>query len=76
MPVRSYLESSPTPHYKLTTDASQHTRYIRLAATIAPYLGKGANPAPTLGWKSNEVSAGARLMAPIFGTYKAFIPNR
>jgi hypothetical protein len=47
-----------------------------MAATIAPYLGKGANPAPVLGWKSNEVSASARLFAPIFGTYKAFIPNR
>lgn len=76
MPTHSYLETSDTPHVKLTADASDHTRYIRMAATIAPYINKGVSAAPTLGWKSNEVSTSARLFAPIYGRYKAFIPNR
>jgi hypothetical protein len=47
-----------------------------MAATIAPYIGKGVGAAPALGWKSNEISSSARLFAPIYGKFKAFIPNR
>jgi len=47
-----------------------------LTATIAPYINKGVSAAPTLGWKSNEISAGARLIAPIYGKVLAFLPNR
>jgi hypothetical protein len=76
MPVASYLETGPTPHVRLTTSASEHTRYIRMAATVAPYINNGVAAAPTLGWKSNEISASARLFTPIYGKFKAFIPNR
>ena len=76
MPIRSFLEIGPTPHIK-SGDASDFTRLVRLSATVAPYVNNSTpNSAPTLGWKSNEVSAGARLTTPIYGKIRAFIPNR
>ena len=76
MPVSSYLELSEPRHVRLTTSASEHTRYLRMAATVAPYINNGVAAAPRLGWKSNELSAQARLIAPIYGIVNRFIPNR
>jgi hypothetical protein len=76
MPVSSYLELNEPRHVKLTTSASEHTRYVRMAATVAPYIQSGVGAAPTLGWKSNEVSAQARLVAPIYGILNGILPNR
>ena len=45
-------------------------------ATIAPYIGDGVSAAPRLGWKYPALSAEARLIAPIYGQLRAFIPNR
>lgn len=76
MPVRSYLELNEPRHVRLTTDASEHTRYLRMAATVAPYIQNGVAAAPTLGWKSNELSAQARLIAPLYGILNGILPNR
>jgi hypothetical protein len=76
MPVQSYFELNEPRHVKLTTSASDHTRYVRMMAQVAPYINNGVGAAPTLGWKSNEISAQARLIAPIWGSLNAFIPNR
>jgi hypothetical protein len=76
MPVASYLELNEPRHVRLTTDASEHTRYLRMAATIAPYINNGIAAAPRLGWKSNEISAQARLIAPLYGILNTVTPNR
>lgn len=76
MPVRSFLELNEPRHVRLTTDASEHTRYLRMAATVAPYIKNGVAAAPTLGWKSNELSAQARLVAPLYGILNGILPNR
>lgn len=76
MPVSSYLELNAPRHVRLTTSASEHTRYLRMAATVAPYINAGGQRAPTLGWKSNELSAQARLIAPIYGILNGLYPNR
>jgi hypothetical protein len=48
-----------------------------MMAQVAPYIKSTQTVgAPTLGWKSNEISAQARLIAPLFGKLNAFIPNR
>ena len=47
-----------------------------MAATVAPYIGNGVSAAPRLGWKSNEVSTSARLVAPLYGILNGFLPNR
>jgi hypothetical protein len=76
MPVESYFELDTPRHARLTSTASEHTRYLRLTATVAPYINNGVAAAPRLGWKSNEVSLGARVIAPIYGKVLAFLPNR
>ncbi len=76
MPVTSYFEPNAPRHAKLTSSAGDHTRYVRMMATIAPYIGNGVGAAPTLGWKSPELSAQVRLIAPLYGSLRAFIPNR
>ena len=76
MPVVSYFEVDTPRHARNVGDASEHTRYLRLTATVAPYINNGVAAAPILGWKSNEVSAGARLAAPIYGKVLSFLPNR
>jgi hypothetical protein len=77
MPVFSYFEIDQPRHAKLTTSAGDHTRYVRLLATAAPYIQSGkVVGAPTLGWKSPELNAQVRLIAPIYGKLNSFIPNR
>jgi hypothetical protein len=76
MPVVSYFEVDTPRHARNVGSASEHTRYIRLTATVAPYINNGVAAAPLLGWKSNEISAGARLIAPIYGKVLSFLPNR
>jgi hypothetical protein len=77
MPVTSYFEPDTPRHVKLTTDASDHTRYVKMMAQIAPYIQNGKlNSAPTLGWKSPELNAQVRIIAPLYGKLNAFIPNR
>lgn len=75
MPATSYIELN-APRHKIVGDASDHTRYVKMMATVAPYINNGVNAAPTLGWKSAEVSAQARLITPIFGIVNGLIPNR
>lgn len=80
MPIASYLESNGTPHVKTWRDASEHTRFIRMAATAAPFI-KNANglDIPKGGYNSKsggmQASRDARLIAPVFGTFKSFAPN-
>lgn len=77
MPVTSYFEIDQPRHVRLTTDASDHTRYVRIMATVAPYIQNGkVIGSPTLGWKTPELNAQVRLIAPIYGKLNAFIPNR
>lgn len=77
MPVFSYFEVDTPRHAKLTSSAGDHTRYVRLLATAAPYVQSGkVMGAPTLGWKSPELNAQVRLIAPIYGKLNTFIPNR
>ncbi len=77
MPVFSFFEIDTPRHARLTTSAGDHTRYLRIMATAAPYIQSGRTVgAPTLGWKSPELNAQVRMIAPIWGRLNAFIPNR
>lgn len=77
MPVFSYFEIDQPRHVRLTSSAGDHTRHVRLMATVAPYIQSGrVLAAPTLGWKSPELNAQVRVIAPIYGKLNAFIPNR
>jgi hypothetical protein len=77
MPTSPFGQVNPPNRRAMVGDASEHTRFVRITATLAPYLGKGTSPAPTLlGWRDMGASRDARIAAPIFATYKSFIPNR
>lgn len=76
MPVTSYFEPDTPRHAAIVGDASEHTRYVKMMATVAPYINNGVNAAPTLGWKSPQLSTQARIIVPLFGKLNAFIPNR
>lgn len=76
MPASSFLELDEPRHVRLTTDASEHTRYLRMAAQVAPFIGQGVSAAPRLGWKSPEISAQARLIAPLYRIMNTTRPNR
>ena len=77
MPVFSYFEPNAPRHARLTTSAGDHTRYLRLMAAAAPYVQSGkVLSAPTLGWKSNELNAQVRIIAPIWGGVNGLVPNR
>lgn len=77
MPVFSFFELDTPRHVKLTTSAGDYTRHVRIMAAAAPYIQSGkVVGAPTLGWKSPELNAQVRTIAPIWGKLNAFIPNR
>lgn len=75
MPTSPYFEIDK-PRHNIVGDASDHTRFIRLTATIAPYINNGVAAAPTLGWKSPALATSTRVIAPIYGKVLAFLPNR
>ena len=75
--MKSFFEIDTPRHTPLNTSASDHTRYVRLMATVAPYIQPGkVLSAPTLGWKTNELNAQVKLVAHIYGQLNSFIPNR
>ena len=77
MPVQSFFELNEPRHRPLNTSASDHTRAVRLMATVAPYIQPGqVLRAPTLGWKSPALNAEVRIVAPIYGSLNSFLPNR
>ena len=75
--MKSFFEIDTPRHTPLNTTAGDYTRHVRLMATVAPYIQSGqVLQGPTLGWKSNELNAQVRLIAPLYGKINAFIPNR
>jgi len=75
--MKSFFEIDTPRHTPLNTSAGDYTRYVRLMATVAPYVQSGqVLQGPTLGWKTNELNAQVRLIAPLYGKINAFIPNR
>lgn len=76
MPTSPFLEVNPPQrHIGPPADASDYTRSLRLAATIAPYIGTAVDQKPTLGWKSNELATQVRITAPVFGILRNLYPN-
>ena len=77
MPVQSFFELNEPRHRPLPSSASDHTRAVRLMATVAPYIQPGqVLQGPTLGWKSPALNAEVRAIAPIYGLLNSFLPNR
>ncbi len=73
MPTLPFLEprSQGQDRHRQVADASDITRFRRLAATVAPFL----NSTPKLGWRSPALNTEVKLMLPIFGVFKNQFPN-
>ena len=77
MPTSPYGQVNPPVRRAMVGDASEHTRFIRMAATLAPYQSQGQAASPNLlGWRSMQASRDARTIMPILGAFKSYIPNR
>lgn len=75
--MRSFFEIDKPRHVRLTTDASDYTRNVRLMAQVAPYIQSGKQMgAPRLGWKHPELATQSRIIAPLFGKLNTLYPNR
>ena len=77
MPTSPFGQVDPGNRRAMVGDASEFTRFVRMASTIAPYSSQNQSMRPnSLGWRDMSASRDARVFAPILGTFKSFIPNR
>jgi hypothetical protein len=77
MPTSPFGQIDPSNRRAMVGDASEFTRFVRMASTIGPYAAQNQSAIPnSLGWRDMRASRDARTFAPILGTFKSFIPNR
>jgi hypothetical protein len=77
MPTSPFGQIDPGNRRAMVGDASEFTRFVRMASTIGPYASQNKSAIPnSLGWRDMGASRDARTFAPILGTFKSFIPNR
>ena len=77
MPTSPYGQVNPTVRRMMVGDASEHTRFIRMASTIAPYAAQNQAAIPNLlGWRSMQARRDVGVILPILGAFKSFVPNR
>ena len=81
MPVaQSFFEPGrdTTNRHMRGVDASEYTRFVRMAATVAPYVDPKTTfnrPFARLG-QSQEAGVDARFVSGIFGGLRPFVANK
>jgi hypothetical protein len=79
MPVsQSFYEPGATQRHIRGVDASEYTRFVRMAATVAPYVDTSTSvriPYARLG-QSMQAVRDARVVGPIFGGLRPFVANK
>jgi hypothetical protein len=76
--AQSFYEPSAPARHVRGVDASEYTRFVRMAATVAPYI----NPATTFNrpyarnGQSQEATRDARFVSTIFGGLRPFVANK
>ena len=81
MPVaQSFYEPGrdATTRHMRGVDASEYTRFVRMAATVAPYINNTTTfnrPFARLG-QSQDATRDARLVSTIFGGLRPFVANK
>jgi len=78
MPVsQSFYEPGATQRHIRGVDASEYTRFVRLSATVAPYINNTTPirvPYARLG--QPLLNAESRLASTIFGGLRPFVANK
>jgi len=81
MPVaQSFFEPGrdTTQRHMRGVDASEYTRFVRMAATVAPYIDNTkafGKPYARLG-QSQESTLDARFVNTVFGGLRPFVANK
>jgi hypothetical protein len=79
MPVaQSFFEPGATQRHLRGVDASEYTRFVRMAATVAPYINPTTpigTPNP-LGWRSQQANLDARVVSTLFSGLRPFVANK
>ena len=77
MPTSPFGQVNPTVRRAMVGDASEFTRFVRMSSTIAPYAAQNQSARPSLlGWRDMQASRDVRVIMPILGAFKSFVPNR
>jgi hypothetical protein len=79
MPVaQSFYEPSAPARHMRGVDASEYTRFVRMSATVAPYINPSTTfnrPFARLG-QSQQATLDARVVSRIFGGLRPFVANK
>ena len=79
MPVsQSFFEPGAVQRHVRGVDASEYTRFVRMSATVAPYVNTTTSvriPYARLG-QSMQAVRDARIVGPIFGGLRPFVANK
>ena len=73
MPTLPFFEprTAGVDRHRQVADASDITKFRRIAATQAPFL----DALPKLGWRSPSLYTSLRVMRPVYGIFRAQVPN-
>lgn len=73
MPTLPFFEQPATgvPGHRQVADASDFTRFKRMASEAAPFL----NRLPKLGWRSPSVATNVRFISSRFRVFRTNFPN-
>lgn len=79
MPVsQSFYEPGAPQRHMRGVDASEYTRFVRMAATVAPFINNTTAvrvPFARLG-QSQQGTMDARFVSTIFGGLRPFVANK
>jgi hypothetical protein len=77
MPTSPFGQVNPPVRRAMVGDASEFTRFVRMSSTVLPYNAQGQSARPNLlGWRDQQAQRDVRVMLPILGAFKSFVPNR
>ena len=77
MPTSPYGQVNPPVRRAMVGDASEHTRFIRMASTLAPYQAQNQGAIPNLlGWRNMSARRDVGTIMFQLGAFKSYIPNR
>jgi len=76
--AQSFYEPSAPARHMRGVDASEYTRFVRMAATAAPYVNNTktfGKPYARLG-QSQEAALDGQFVSTIFGGLRPFVANK
>jgi len=77
MPTSPFGQVNPPVRRAMVGDASEFTRFVRMSSTLAPYVTQNQAARPNLlGWRDMQATRDVRVILPMLGAFKSFVPNR